>query len=324
LDLQNPKTILVVQIGKIGDMILTTPLFSEIKNIYPDSKLIVLSSTINKDIPLNHNSVDKVIVYKKNVLGTILLLNSSMRNIDLWIDTKDNFSKTSELLVKIFKPKKSLGFNFKKKVFDISLNNFQAGKHAVDINLSPINYLKDSLTKFDIRPFFEIPDDVQEKSDSVLQSNPYHEKILINVSAGNESRYLSKEKWSIIINKIHQTHLYFFNLIGMKEDMDIIDYILSESLGINIQFIQTNNIIETAAIVKKNDLVISADTSIIHICSALNKRVIALFPDVKWSKEKFAPLSDNFELIISGKANSIEDIKADEVVSRFKKLINKN
>lgn len=322
MDLQNPKTILIVQIGKIGDMILTTPLFPEIKKIYPDSKLIVLASSLNKDIPLNHKSVDEVVVYKKNILGNIFLLNSSLKNIDLWIDPKDNYSGTSEILLKLFKPKNSLGFNSEKKVFDVSLREFQSGSHAVEINLSPVNYLRNSKEKFNLRPSFEIPEIIQRQIESVMPANPFVKKVLINVSAGDKSRYLQKEKWNTVINRIHQTNFYCFNLIGMEEDMEIIDFILNDAMGMNIQYIHTKSIIETAEIVKRNDFIISADTSIVHLCSAFNKPLVALYPDVKWNLEKFAPLSDIQEIIISGKANSIEDIKADEIVDRFKKLVN--
>ncbi|MBK8550988.1 MAG: glycosyltransferase family 9 protein [Ignavibacteria bacterium] len=323
MDLQNPKAILIVQIGKIGDMILTTPLFSEIREIYPDSKLTVLASSLNKDIPLNHRSVDEVIVYKKSLRGGMLLLSSSLRSIDLWIDTKDNFSGTSALLIKIFKPKISLGFNFEKKIFDVSLSEYQTGKHAVDINLSPVNYLRNTKEKFNLRPSFEIPEIIQKQTESVMQVNPFLKKVLINVSAGSKSRYLQKEKWNTVINRIHQTNFYCFNLIGLEEDMEIIDHILNEAMGMHVQYIHTSSIIETAEIVKRNDFVISADTSIVHLCSAFNKPIVALYPYVKWNLEKFAPLSDIQEIIISGKDNSIEDIKADEIVDRFKKLVNK-
>ncbi len=323
MDLQNPKTILVVQIGKIGDMVLTTPLFSELKIIYPESRLIVLASSVNKDIPLNHSSVDEVIIYSKNILRNLFLLNSSLKKIDLWIDTKNNFSKTSELLLKFFKPKKSLGFNFNKNIFDVSLNDFQYGKHAVEINLSPVNYLIDSKMNFRSRPTIGISPDLLEKSESVMQKTPFFKNIIINISAGNESRYLTKEKWTVIINKIHQLNLYHFNLIGLEKDMEIIDYILKESAGMNIQYIKTSGIIETASLVKLCDVVISPDTSVVHLCSAFNKPVIAMYPDVKWNLEKFSPLSDINEIIISGKTNSIDDIKEDVVVERFKKIISK-
>lgn len=319
MDLQNPKKILVVQIGKIGDMILTTPLFSGLKILFPDSILKVLASEINKDIPLNHSSVDEVIIYNKNILKNLLLLKSSIHNIDLWIDPKDNYSRTSELLLKIFNPKKSLGFNITKNIFDVSLSEYQAGKHAVDINLSAFNCLNISGKKFTLKPSFNIPLEIQEKfSPDFQESNNL--KLLINISAGNDSRYLVKEVLLEVINKINAFGLTYFTLTGLNKDKEIINYLLENFRGRNIKYIETKNILEISEVIKLNDIVITPDTSVVHICSAFDKPVLALYPDVKWNLEKFTPLSEYCEVLISKDKNSLKDISADEIVNGFLQL----
>jgi ADP-heptose:LPS heptosyltransferase len=320
LDELDSKSILVVQIGKIGDMVLTTPLFSQLKELYPGSKLTVLASSLNKDIPLNHSSVDEVKTFKKDLLSNILLLNSSLKKTDLWIDTKDNYSRTSEIFLKIFKPERSLGFNHEKKIFDISLKDYMSGKHAVDINLSAVNYLKGSVEKTNARPSFDIPADVQRKVDSVLRSSPYAKKILLNISAGDKSRYLQTGKWIDIINRIYQSNLYCFYLIGMDRDMESIDIILSQTKGLNTRFIRTRRILEASEVIRKCDAAITADTSIVHICSAFNVPVVALYPNVKWNLEKFAPLSDIQEIVVSSGPGSIDDISVDTIVEKFRTL----
>ena len=321
MDLTDPKKIIIVQIGKIGDMILTTPLFSGIKKLFPESKVTVLSGRINKDIPLNHPSVDEVLIYKKNLTSDIFLINSSLRKADLWIDTKDNYSRTSELLMKIFKPKKSMGFNFEKKVFDISLNEYRRGNHAVDINLSPLYYFNGSNDWKYIKPEFTIPAEIQSRIGSDIQSDASFKNVLINVSAGDKSRYIQNDKWVGFINMIKDSGKYCFYLTGLTKDIDKINFILSNSKELIIKYVRTSNILETAELIKRCDYIISADTSIVHICSVFNKPVVAVYPDVKWNLEKFMPLSDKKQIVISGKENSIEDVKADEIVNAFNRLI---
>ena len=321
MDLQDPGTIVIVQIGKIGDMILTTPLFSGIKDIFPESNLIVLASRINKDIPLNHVSVNEVFIYNKSVLKNLMLLNTSLMKADLWIDTKNSYSRTSELLIKIFKPKLTLGYNYDKKIFDIPLNDHLFGEHAVDINLSPVNLLNKTKEEFRKKPAFNIPSGIQTKVSSAMQINPDLKKVIINISAGDKSRYIQKEKWVCIINNINDPVKFFFYIIGLKKDSDTIDYILQNTESSNIKYLKSEDIIETSEIVKRSDYVITADTSIVHICSAFNIPVIAVYPDVKWNLDKFAPLSDIKEIIVSGSKDSIEDVKSDEISEGFKKIV---
>ena len=66
--------------------------------------------------------------------------------------------------------------------------------------------------------------------------------------------------------------------------------------------------------------IISPDTSIIHICSAFNIPVIGIYPDVAWNLEKFYPLSEKKEIIISGNRNNISDVNSDQIVDSFDRL----
>ena len=300
-------------------MILTTPLFSELKRLFPRSELIVLASEINKDVPLNHDCVDKVIVFRKNLITNLALIPLLFKKIDVWIDTKDNYSKTSALLVKILKPRTSLGYNFDNKVFKISLNEFMRGKHAININLSPVNYFQQSKVQLELKPSFNIPHAVQNKFESAF-NNKSKKNILMNISAGSPSRCLAKEKWLSIIERINLKENFAFKLVGVEKDIKIVNFLLKSLAGSDVKYIQTENIIETSAVVNKCDYIITADTSVVHICSAFNKPVVALFPGVKWNLNKFAPLSKYPEIIIAGDTNSIEDIKPEEVAAGFFRL----
>src|SRR5690606_2350680 len=134
--------ILVVQIGKLGDMILTTPLFHELKLLYPNAKLTVLASELNQNILKEQSVINEVLIYKKSFLPLLkLLFTLKNRRYDLWIDPKNEKSDTSRFLMKYAKPVNSLGYNFGDKVYDIDLTNKELGNHAVDIYLTPIKAL---------------------------------------------------------------------------------------------------------------------------------------------------------------------------------------
>ena len=323
MDLQDPKTILVVQIGKIGDMILTTPLFSALKTIYPGSKIISLASDINRIIPQNHKNVDEVLTYHKNIVKNIPMLRYLNGKIDLWIDTKDSYSRTGELLLGIFKPAKSMGYCFlnKNKMYDYCLNDYKTGNHAVDINLSPVNFLKKEKSALRSLPSVYIPGSVKNKFSYLNSKNEFN--VLINVSAGNKSRLLKNEVWTDFINSVKHEKDVSFLLTGIEKDKEAINYILKNTGSGDITFIKTESILETAEAVRRSDLVITPDTSVTHLCSAFNKPVVALYPDVKWNLEKFFPLSDNYEIIVSGNENSINDVSSDLLKTSFYRLLEK-
>lgn len=318
----NPENTLVVQTGKIGDMILTTPLFSGLKNLFPGTRLKVLASPVNKDIALNHSSVDEVIIFSKNIFKNLPLINSLYKKSDLWIDTKDNYSSTGYLLANFFKPAYSIGFKFEnnKTAFHDFLNDYVNGSHAVDINISPLNFFGVKSGKSDIRPYYEIPDIVVNKFKDFF-ADKYHRNILINVSAGNQSRYLPEETWLRILNYLKNGKEVFNVFItGLEKDYELISNIILKSGIEKIVYIKTKSIIETSEVVRNSDFIITPDTSVVHICSAFNKNVVAVYPDVKWNTDKFRPLSDNNEIVFSDDKNSISDTKPEKIIDAFVRL----
>ena len=53
---------------RIGDMLITTPVFRAFKLAYPHANVIVLASMANKDILINNPYIDRVIINHKNNL----------------------------------------------------------------------------------------------------------------------------------------------------------------------------------------------------------------------------------------------------------------
>ena len=49
-NIHNSKKVLIMKYDRIGDMIVATPLFRELKNAYPNINISVLASKTNKDV----------------------------------------------------------------------------------------------------------------------------------------------------------------------------------------------------------------------------------------------------------------------------------
>ncbi|MBN8568874.1 MAG: glycosyltransferase family 9 protein [Ignavibacteria bacterium] len=307
----NPKSILVVQIGKLGDMVLTSPLFYELKRLFPKSKLKVLASTANQEFVSQIKIVDEVIVYQKNVLKDLFLANKLKKsNFDLWIDVKDGYSRTSASLLKLAKPKLSLGYNTQEKIFDVDLKDYAKGKHAVELSLAPVYY-------FGNQPVYIAPvltDFLKETADSPID-------LLINISAGSPSRYLNETKWLHFLSQIlHKYPSYKIHLTGIERDAKLLLSIYNNFKTEHITCKYNYNLPELVNSLNRANIIISADTSIVHLASGLNKPIIALYPNVDWNLERFKPLSDNYEVITSKSDKGIEDIDSTVILEKYEEL----
>lgn len=313
-----PIRILIVQVGKIGDMILTTPLFTELKNIFPDCEIYVLTSKVNNNIAHFDKNVSGTVVYKKNFFSVLKLI-FTLRKIkfDYWIDSKDEFSSTSKTLLKFGRYCKSLGFNTEENLFEISLKEFVKGEHTVDINLSPLFCLKKDYVVKNSKPSINIPSVTINKYSDFFR-NIKSKKILVNISAGAENRYWLEEKWLELFGKIEMdSHIF---LISDKRDKKLANNLVSYHKIDNLTYLNADDIFEVAEIVRNSDYIITPDTSVVHLASCFNKPVVAMFHNVDWVIKRYAPLSDKYRMILSKEKDSISDISVDEVISKLNEI----
>ncbi len=77
------STIAVLRFDRIGDMVLTTPLFEGLKKRFPTSRLIVVASERNQDVIRHDPSVDEIVVFRGYSLTGHILRQAG---VDLAID----------------------------------------------------------------------------------------------------------------------------------------------------------------------------------------------------------------------------------------------
>lgn len=318
----DPKKILIVQIGKLGDMILTTPLFSNLKLLYPRSEITVLASETNFEIPRYHKDVDHIMIYSKGSLKTIfLLLKLRHCKFDIWIDPKPEYSRTSRVLLKYGNPVISYGYNNDDCRFDVDLVDHKKGIHAVDINLAPLNALEPDFTAKSKLPSIYIPEDIQNEVMPFLE--PLTKKrIFINLSVGKTNRKWGKENWKELLSLLTKDGSYdiILNAYG-GSDREMAQEIIKELDSERIH-LYSGQYMEIAELARNSATVISPDTAIIHLASAFNVPVVDLFTDVKWNIERFAPLTDKNRILISGDKDSLKGITPDTVYRAFQDVIN--
>jgi len=104
LDCAAPKTILVIELHKLGDVVLIIPLLQFLRKKYPKSKIIFLGPTFSEDIMTGQNIYDELVKFdafwvtksKFKFIEDLALIynlirNLRKKNIDLTIDIRGDF-----------------------------------------------------------------------------------------------------------------------------------------------------------------------------------------------------------------------------------------
>jgi len=315
VDLSSAKKVLLMRNeGTLGDAIVDSPL---VKSLH-DSGYIVdfLLSTSNRQIMQYNPNIRHI--YETANLDSESFLKNITHNIpqetikelannqyDIVIDPSlFDMPAHRMLLLRQINPKSVIGFNkwpcIKRysKSFDFdALNN-----HVSDANHMIADYLglnKEHIDNYEIY----IPDDVHTEVNEYVEKISGH-KVVINIFASNQDRSLSQEQLLSIIARL-QTDFPNIHII-LLDHQNKITVPLPDKVTIN----PFRSLHHTMALISQADLVISPDTSIVHMAATWRRPLIAIYRDIPTNNRLWAPgyAQARQILIRSGKLHQQQDI----------------
>ena len=330
-DIKNSKHVLMLRYDRIGDMIITTPVYRELKRNYPEIQISVLASKSNSIILKDNPYVDNIYINNKNnlLLDLPTLLKLRKQRIDVCIEFDHSVVKHAIVRLQIIKPKKIISVQ-KDGRYGVSGNNLRIydyytpkkkDAHFSDIwlhTLKPFGILNGT-KKYDL--FFD-----QETDNSAKEFiDQFNGKFLIyiNLEGAVKGKKISKDDLKKICLGLHNICTDIKILINYMPERELqTDYIVS---NINLDYVslscKTKNILDAAALIKYMDLVITPDTSIAHIASTFNTPVLTIHEKNYESYKLFAPTSELNRTIFSEKNNSLRGFSVKSLLDSAEELI---
>lgn len=309
------RSIAIIMAGRYGDAILLTKLLRQLNAAAPDISLhLIVSRKTNSAFFKASPYVADVFCFKSGVREWLKLL--LFTRFDVLFNPKDYPSNSSLILSTLLRARLKVSHNHElhQGIFD-RLIEIDYYSHLTVQNAGLLDVLALQVPDgADIRP--ELPHyPVSGEVEQFAKEISGRGYAGINVSAGNASRYWTREKWQEFAGMFPEEKFLIFS---SPEDMEE-KKILEMSLGNVIVSPVTSNLGEVGAIVRQLRILVSPDTSLVHIASCFDTPVIALFPDTYISIKRYAPLSSNSEIVASG-SKQVSDIEADAVASAFRRV----
>ena len=301
-------------------MVLTTPMFTAIKRRYPEVELHVLASPKSFAVVQDDPRIDRIFLYEKKLVSLLSLVYRLRRErYDYWIDPKDHRSREGALLARLSDARTKIGWNpVAGKVFDVGIpsdkENFSL--HAIERNIQALFALDiKSIEKSDLRLYCNAEADsyVLEQIKGIAKR-----KAIINISAGDDSRRWSIEKWRGVCSFCESAD--FSPIITFHPHDEEAAKSIHDGCNDSTLF-YSRTIKDIVGLMKHAQLVISPDTSIIHIAGAFNIPTVGLYPRVEWNLNKFKPSSDLYEVVLPDEGRSFDDITLESVSSKIEMIL---
>lgn len=305
--------------GKIGDMIVNSLMFREIKKVYPDIRIGVIARGAAIDIIKDNPNVDKIYEYYKDRKKIKdLALKIKEEKYDLLIDFSEMLRVNQMMLINLCGARINIGIEKENwNLFDISLNIRDFNKHISELYIKILKFLGIN----NVNPSYDV-----FSSDYLLKNLDLKNKkyCVFNPYAASKHRSFSNENIEKISKIILEKDYGTLILIGNRDKIRELKK-LNISKENKVKVIETKGMSEVAELIKKADLIVSPDTSIVHLARAFDKKMICIYRKELGKEDKnsiiWGPNSEKAKVIfVEEKVRDGEEIDINHInIDEFKK-----
>ncbi|WP_260472442.1 glycosyltransferase family 9 protein [Chlorobium phaeovibrioides] len=288
-----PASIVILARECYGDAIMQTPLIATLRQTYPASAIYIVAFTrIICDFFSADSNVTATYHAKRDLHR--YFFKFLLKKYDILFNPKDHPSTTFNLNARLIRARFKVGLrnNGNEELYDYLLD-IPKSTHESIRNLS----LMQALGHHEItpcRPYIPTMP-VSDEINAFLAELPDREYIGINISTGTPGGHRTIEQWSDLIKSFPGERFVIFSAPG-----DLNEKRLIEQPHKNVvPSPATKNLYEVSAVVRKLRLLVTPDTSLVHIAACSDTLLVAMYRHNPGDSQAYAPLSTLQEVIVS-------------------------
>ena len=282
--------ILVIQTAFIGDVVLATALLQNLHAAYPEATIDILVRAGAEELFIHHPYIHQVHVWdkKKNKYQHLFQIIQTIRRIKYDVVINVQRYLATGIITVLSGAKKTIGFNKNPLSFlfsEVVAHQFGLGAghetiyqgatiHATSIHETSRNHaLLASLTTAPVAKPALYPSAAHFIAVQKYQSAPY---ICMSPGSVWETKKMPAKNWIDLINAVPTNYTIY--LMGAPNETALCAEILSAtSRGGVINIAGELNLLEAAALIKSANLNYVNDSAPMHLASATNAPVVAIY-----------------------------------------------
>lgn len=347
------RNILLVQLGDIGDVVLTTPTIRAVKETYPDASVSILvrkpfGSLLAAD-PNIHEVVESE-KFRGSLVRRLREYAAFARRLwkaryDLVIDLRTGdrgaiFSFLTGASLRIGRQGAKNQF-WHKIFFSQIISNLKIAPPPVhpgaDQSLRVVREIGINTTD-SIPKLYISPNDHLRAVKLLEQIGISSETRMVTINPFSRWKYKewSSIKWGVVIDRIWEVHRVPAVLIGSPEEMIGCQEIVAEREGRAFNLAGKTSLSELAALISMSSLHLGVDSAAPHIAAAVGTPTVTIHGPTDWRawrvvNEHHKVVSSDMDCIPcnmtgcngSGKSRCLDELATEPVISAAQELLGK-
>ncbi len=279
-----PK-ILVLQLKRIGDLILTTPALAALRKHYPDAHITLAVADASRELLPAMPMISDSLVYTHGGNNSALWWKLIFSSYDLCLD----FSGTdrSALFSLLSKASKRLTFSWVRKspgkrlFYSDFVDSPVRERHTVDHYLELLGGLGIPFTPTPLT--LELPEWTRKKAHQLLEARHLGGSFaLIHPGTARPEKYWLPERWAEVITRLERDYGLPCVITGGNDQQEQdhlakIRALLPENLPLPLDLSGRLDLLTLAALASQARVVVSVDTAPMHLAATFGTPQVALF-----------------------------------------------
>jgi predicted lipopolysaccharide heptosyltransferase III len=275
--------ILLLQLKRIGDLILTTPAIAALRQSFPQAQLTLVVSQESADLLPAISNVDRILIARRNLRDLALFSSVATRRFDYCIDfTRNDRSASLALLSRARRRVVSYRVREQSKTRSHAYTDFvrvrMRDMHTIDYNLALLEPLRASDAP--TTPHLDLPQIAYEKADALRRSwkvmRPY---IILHPGSARQEKLWEPGRWADVIDYFDQNN--GFNLVltsgPSRDEQTHIAAIKNKAQQSITDLSGKTDLLTLAALISGARLLVTVDSAPVHLAAATCTPQVILF-----------------------------------------------
>jgi predicted lipopolysaccharide heptosyltransferase III len=275
--------ILLIQLKRIGDLILTTPAIAVLREKFPDARLTLVISAECKALAPAIAGVNKIFIMRRGWSGFATIAAIARGKFDYCVDFTRN--DRSALLVFLSRAKKRIvsfrikvRSRFRTRFYNEFVPHRMRDMHTVDYHLALLAPLGIPNPSRAVR--LELPKRARETADELSSAhNIRRHFIVFHPGSARTEKFWNAQRWVDVINHAADNHDVDLVLTGGSSPLEQthISDIKSKVRHRVVDLSGKTDLLTLAALIAKARLLITVDSAPMHLASASRTPEVILF-----------------------------------------------
>jgi predicted lipopolysaccharide heptosyltransferase III len=282
MGIEHPQSILVIKLRYIGDVVLSTPVLSRLREGFPKARITMLVNAGTEQVVQDHPALDELLVVDRGVTHRQWRLLRGLRRqrFDVVVDLTDG--DRSAILAWLSGSPTRVGYNsehrWRGRLYTHIVKADRFAIHTIQYHLAAAEAL--GLSGRTPDPHITVARDARHATDSLLQEariEPDKTFVCLHPGARWWFKAWPAERFAALADRIQTQSGTQALFLGGHRDLPIVQQIAKTMTSPCRSLAGKIGLQELAAVLERATLMITNDNGPMHIAAAVGTRVVGLF-----------------------------------------------